>query len=94
MPKARWWSLSALASDEEAVASGELREGLISGQLVFEPDGGFRVAVSRELQAGNWLRPPEGGPLVLLMRLYTPATEVLRRPLAADLPRIERLACE
>jgi hypothetical protein len=94
MPKARWWSMSALASDEEAEVPGEAREGLISGQLVFEPDGSFRVAVSRRLQAGNWLRPPDSGPLVLLMRLYTPAKEVLRRPLAADLPSIERVACE
>ncbi len=94
MPKARWWSMSALASDEKAEVPGEAREGLISGQLVFEPDGSFRVAVSRRLQPGNWLRPPDSGELVLLLRLYTPAKEVLRRPLAADLPSIERVACE
>lgn len=93
MPKARWWSVSALASNDQIEVGTEQREGLMSGQLVFEPDGSFRVAVSRELQAGNWLRPPESGQLVLLMRLYTPASEVLRRPLTAELPSIERLVC-
>ena len=93
MPQARWWSLSALASGDDAETESDSRHGLVSGQLVFEADQSFRVAVSRELQAGNWLRPPESGQLVLLLRLYTPASAVLRRPLAAELPSIERQVC-
>lgn len=93
-PKARWWSVSTLATGDQAVAADEPSGGLVSGQLVFEADQSFRVAVSRELQAGNWLRPPGSGQLVLLLRLYTPAAEVLQRPLAADLPSIERQACQ
>lgn len=93
MPRSRWWSLSALAPDDGVDAAGEPRRGLLSRQLVYEPDQSFRIGVSRDLQAGNWLRPPESGGLVLLLRLYTPASEVLRRPLAADLPSIQRQAC-
>ena len=52
-----------------------------------------RISVSRELQAGNWLRPPDSGDLVLIMRLYTPADPVLRRPLETDLPSVERQVC-
>jgi hypothetical protein len=92
-PQARWWSVSALAADDQAQAEDESRLGLVSGQLVYEPDLSFRINVSRELQAGNWLRPPGSGDLVLLMRLYTPATAVLRRPLEADLPAVERQVC-
>jgi len=93
IPQARWWSLSALAPDDTEEAAGEPRRGLVSRQLVFEADGSFRVAVSRELQPGNWLRPADSGQLVLLMRLYTPVSAVLRQPLSADLPSIERQVC-
>lgn len=93
-PQARWWSVSALALDDPAEAVGEPRDGLVSSQLVYESDRSFRVTVSRELQAGNWLRPPEGGELVLLLRLYSPAAAVLQRPLAAELPSIERQVCQ
>jgi hypothetical protein len=94
MPQARWWSVSALAQDDEAGAGREARQGLVSRHLVFEADQSFRVAVSRDLQPGNWLRVPGGGDdLVLLLRLYTPASAVLGRPLEADLPSIERLVC-
>jgi hypothetical protein len=92
-PQARWWSVSALATDEEAQATSEPRRGLVSGQLVYEPDLSFRISVSRDLQAGNWLRPPDSGTLVLLLRLYTPAAAVLRRPVEADLPSVERQVC-
>ena len=92
-PQARWWSMSALATDDQAQAASEPRRGLVSGQLVYESDLSFRIRVSRELQSGNWLRPPDSGDLVLLMRLYTPATAVLRRPLDADLPSVERQVC-
>lgn len=93
IPQARWWSLSALALDDTEDAAGEPRRGLVSGQLVYEADLSYRVAVSRELQPGNWLRLPDGGQLVLLMRLYTPVSAVLRQPLSADLPSIERQVC-
>lgn len=93
IPQARWWSLSALATDDHAQAASEPRSGLVSGQLVYEPDLSFRIHVSRELRPGNWLRPPDRDDLVLLMRLYTPAAGVLRRPLDADLPAIERQVC-
>lgn len=93
IPQARWWSLSALAPDGQAEMAGEPRRGLVSGELVYEADQSFRIGVSRELQPGNWLRPSDSGDLILLMRLYSPATAVLRSPLAADLPSIERRVC-
>jgi hypothetical protein len=82
-----------LALDDTEEAAAGPRRGLVSGQLVYEADWSYRVAVSRELQPGNWLRLPDGGQLVLLMRLYTPVSAVLRQPLSADLPSIERQVC-
>jgi hypothetical protein len=93
MPRARWWSVSALSSADQAGSVDEPRQGLVSRQLIFEPDQSFRINVSRELHAGNWLRPPETGRIVLLIRLYTPESAVLRNPLTAELPSIERLVC-
>jgi hypothetical protein len=92
-PQARWWSLSALALEDRSEAASEPRDGLVSGELIYEADRSFRVTLSRELQTGNWLRPPEGGPLVLNLRLYTPAAAVLHHPLTAQLPSIERQVC-
>lgn len=93
-PQARWWSLSAVALDDRTEAVSEPRDGLVSGQLIYEADRNFRVTVSRELQAGNWLRPPEAGQFVLHLRLYTPAAAVLQRPLTVELPSIERQVCQ
>jgi hypothetical protein len=95
MPRSRWWSISALALDDQpdAEAADDPRRGLMSGEVVLEPDQSFRIAVSRDLHSGNWLRPPAGGQFVLLMRLYTPAADVLRRPLSTDTPSIQRRAC-
>ena len=92
-PQARWWSISALAAEDQEQTESEPRRGLVSAQLVYEADRSFRISVSRELQPGNWLRPPDSGDVVLLMRLYTPATAVLRRPLEADLPSVKRQVC-
>ena len=92
-PPARWWSISALAADDQAQSASGPRRGLVSGQLVYEADLSFRISVSRELQAGNWLRAPDSGDLVLRMRLYAPAKSVLRQPLEADLPSVERQVC-
>lgn len=93
MPRARWWSVSALTLGEPASAESEPGHGLVSRQLVYEADRSFRIVVSRQLQPGNWLRPPESGELVLLIRLYTPDPALRRSPLAADLPSVERQVC-
>ena len=93
MPRARWWSLSAVGSGGEAESDAAPRHGIVSRQIVYDADQVFRVALSPETEAGNWIRPPETGELVLLLRLYSPDRALRRNALAADLPSIERQVC-
>ena len=93
MLKARWWSMTALSVADEAEAAVVPGRGLVSGQVVYEADRSYRLAVSMEQQSGNWLQPQADDQLVLLLRLYNPVAEVLRRPMAAELPAIERQVC-
>lgn len=93
MPKARWWTLQAVSAEKEIGSPEENTQGLISQEVVYEPDGTFRVVLSSEPQPGNWLKPPDSGPPVLLLRFHSPEAALRRNPLAASLPVVERRAC-
>lgn len=93
MPEARWWSLSTAPGDGEDEADSTARQGIVSRQLIYEADQAFRVVLSPEFEAGNWIQPPDSGEVVLLFRLYTPDPALRRNALAAELPSIERQVC-
>jgi hypothetical protein len=93
MPKTRWWSILAVSGERQLEEAAEASNGLIAQQLVYGPDGTFQIVLSSEPQSGNWIRPPESGPPVLLIRLYSPEPALRRDPLAGDLPVIERQVC-
>lgn len=93
MPRARWWSLLAVSGDRQSEEPEHRSHGLIAQQVVYEPDGTFQVVLSSEPQTGNWIKPPDSGPPVLLMRLYSPEPALRRGPLGGDLPAVERQVC-
>jgi hypothetical protein len=93
-PQARLWTLTLYDGSGALVATDLERSGFTSAEVLRAADGGFSIALSRELQPGNWLKLPPGGPFTLALRLYdTPAALGTGAVEARALPAIERLEC-
>jgi hypothetical protein len=93
MPAARWWSMQVLSAEDQSSATTATSNGLIAQQVVYEPDGTFRIVLSSDPQPGNWIQPVERGRLVMLLRFYSPAPALRRSPLSGTLPAVERQVC-
>ena len=94
-PQARLWTLTLYDRGGALVATELERSGFTSAEVLRGPEGGFTIALSRELQPGNWLKLPDAGPFTLILRLYdTPAALGTGAVDARALPAIERVGCE
>lgn len=89
----RWWSLTLYGEDHYLVANTAGVHSRHAGNLELEPDGGYVVPVSPQLQARNWLPAPARGRFSITARLYNPDASVLADPSGVVLPAIERGAC-
>lgn len=99
-PPARAWTLTVERSRPNPVAppagtAPPPRTGFTSTEVLRDRDGRFAVALSPDVQPGNWLPMPEGeGSIRLVLRLYdTPvaaSTGVLERE---GVPSITRETC-
>jgi hypothetical protein len=93
-PQARLWTLTLYDRGGALVATDLERSGFTSAEVLRAPDGGFTIALSRELHSGNWLKLPAAGPFTLVLRLYdTPAALGTGAVDARALPTIERVEC-
>ena len=72
-PAARYWTLEAIDAEGFPVANAADRYGMRSSEILREPDGGFRVWISRQAHSGNWLPVGGVGGFGLALRLYDPA---------------------
>lgn len=89
---ARWWGIMLYGQDNHLIANAADRYSFNMGNLEREPDGTFRIHLSRQPQAKNWL--PAGARdqrLSFSLKVYNPAPEVYRDPAAVALPRISRV---
>jgi hypothetical protein len=93
-PQARLWTLTIYDRNGALVSSELERSGFTSSEVVREPDGRFSVALSRQLQPGNWLKLPADGRFSMTLRLYdTPAALGAGAVDPRSLPAIERMEC-
>lgn len=93
-PQARLWTLTLYDQDGSLVGSDLDRSGLTSAEIVRGADGRFAIALSRDLQPGNWLKLPQSGSFSLMLRLYdSPVAAGSASLEAGALPAIERLEC-
>jgi hypothetical protein len=93
-PQARLWTLTIYDRNGALVSSELERSGFTSTEVLREPDGRFFVALSRQLQPGNWLKLPAGGRFSMTLRLYdTPAALGAGAVDPRSLPAIERTEC-
>lgn len=94
VPPTRYWTITLHAPDGSLVPNEAQRFGFTSGELVRRADGVVSIAVSRQVQPGNWLPAGTAGRFQLALRLYdTPVSGTANALDAASLPRIEREGC-
>lgn len=91
-PPARLWTLTAYDGDGRLMDNAARRTGFHSREILRSENGSFAIAVSAEVEPGNWLPVARDGDIRLVLRLYdTPITS--GGIVEAALPSIERVAC-
>jgi hypothetical protein len=91
-PDARWWSITAYASDNFLIDNPGNRYSVSKNTVVRGPDGSFVIRLSLEPEAHNAIATsPDGFDVTL--RLYNPGPTVLKDPSGVPLPVIVKEAC-
>jgi hypothetical protein len=94
VPQARFWTLTASKPDGRLIPNAAKRYGFTSAEIVRATDGSFEIAVSPEVQPGNWLPVASDEPFILVLRLFDTAMSASTTQLGrADMPRITRERC-
>jgi hypothetical protein len=92
-PPARLWTLTAYDQEGRLFANPARRSSFHSREILRRGDGTFVIAVSPEVQPGNWLPVVPRASFRLVVRLYdTPLTSRGQTP-EATMPAIRRTAC-
>ncbi|WP_421724270.1 DUF1214 domain-containing protein [Bauldia sp.] len=92
-PAARLWTLTAYDAEGRLMANPAQRSGFHSREIVRRPDGSFDIAVSSDVQSGNWLPVDPSGDFTLTLRLYDTPLTTGGTLVDSDMPAIRREAC-
>ena len=95
VPRARFWTLGAVDGVGSPLPNAAERLAFTSDEVLRGVDGRFTVALSPDVQPGNWLPLTGRGRFVLVLRLYdTAVTAVAAHDLRTlTVPSIEREGC-
>lgn len=88
---ARWWSITLYDADQFLTPNAEGKYSVRSTDMIREPDGSFRVILSRQKREGNWIPMGEGQNMSLVLRMYNPDPQALDRLADIDLPLIRKV---
>jgi hypothetical protein len=91
-PDARWWDITVYDQDGFLIANDQNRYAYSSTDIKFEPDGSFKIYLSRTPQQGNWLSAGNAKEMSLYLRLHSPGPAYLdaKTLQRAELPHITR----
>jgi hypothetical protein len=92
-PIARLWTLTLYDEDGHLPATALGRRSFTSAELLRDSQDLFTIALSRNLQPGNWLQLPASGPFTVVLRLYDPPGAAGANLEEVDFPVIQRLGC-
>lgn len=92
---ARWWSITAYGSDHYLIPNDAnlYSYNVASLGIRFAPISKWRINVSAQEQASNWLPVATDDAFSLTLRLYNPSAQIVTDPAAVGLPAIKRLSC-
>ena len=97
--EARWWSITAYASDGFLISNSEKQYSFNSENIDFNLDGGYEIFFSgkndliREVSNTNWLRVEEDDNYSVTLRIYLPGEEFFSNLKRVNLPIIEKVKC-
>lgn len=87
----RWWSLTLYDADQFLTPNRYNRYSVRSSDLKREPDGSFRIRLSRDPQPGNWIPMGDGHNMSLLLRVYNPEPGLDARLDSIALPTLRKV---
>ena len=87
----RWWSFTLYDQDFRLIASPSQRYSVHSDNIVPEPDGSYRIVLSRNEAGANRLACGDAKKLIVTLRLYNPSQAVLNDVASVKLPAIRRI---
>lgn len=87
----RWWSFTLYDEEYQLIDSPSRRYSVHSDNVVPEPDGSYRIVISREDGRANWLAAGAAKKLMVTIRLYNPSQAVLDNVAGVRLPSIRRI---
>lgn len=93
-PPARLWTLTAYDAEGRLTRNAARRNGFHSREILRHPDGTFDIAVSPDVEPGNWLPVSPTGRIQLVLRLYDTPLTTATEFVGLDMPRIEKAQCE
>lgn len=89
---ARWWSITAYASDNFLIPNAANRYSYNVKSLTTDAGGRYSIALGPRERPGHWLPTGDGGGgFSLLLRLYNPEADIATTPGVARLPNIKRV---
>ncbi len=92
-PSARLWTLTLYDRDGRLPVTELGRRSLTSAEVVRDTQDRFTIALSRNVQPGNWLQLPASGTFSVALRLYDPPGAAAANLEETDFPAIQRLGC-
>lgn len=90
-----WWSLGVFDTRGRLIANPAERYAFTSDTIAMAPDGTFKITLSRDAEAGNWLPIGGGGKLALVFTAIDLGVAAVETDAAVDavLPKITRGKC-
>lgn len=91
---ARWWSITAYATDDFLPVNGDNAHSIDATQLQRQQDGGWvaRLAAERD-GASNWISTRKAGTYNLALRMYNPSEAARDDASRIPYPTITRISC-
>ena len=86
----RWWSFTLYDEEDQLIESLSRRYSVHSDNVVPEPDGGYRIVISRGNPGTNWLAAGNAKRLTATIRLYNPSQAILDDIGKVTLPTIRQ----
>ena len=87
----RWWSFTLYDEEYQLIESLSRRYSVHSDNVVPEPDGSYRIIISRGNPGTNWLASGNAKRLMLTIRLYNPSPAILADVRSVKLPSIRQI---
>jgi len=90
----RWWSFTLYDEEFFLVDNPARRYSVHSDNVVFNPDGSYRIVISRNQHGANWLAAGNAKKISLTLRLYNPSDMVLNNLGGVKMPTVRRLTAQ